>query len=609
MKIIKYCTLLWLLLAGIMASAQKPESDARYLNITREYQLMPDGSQVYRYTHQLKYLTHRAFHSLYGETFIVYNPDFQKLKIEKSVTTMRDGKKTPSPANAFNEVLPRFAAGSARVNQMKEMVVTHTGLEVGCTVDLEYSIITAPGIYPGLFDELTLAEDEPADSYTVIVKVPSGTTLNHQLSKLRLAPAITHQGPYDVYTWAVGATKAIPHENFMPENSEWLPVLRFSTMPSMYSGYDWFVNQPLFIDTQLPKGAVEWVESVKKTEKTDMAVIIKIRDMVSQQIAVLNIPARYIGYRYQPVSRVWSDNAGTPDEKVVLLAALLRQAGFNAEPVAVLKSDRFEQNIGNPGLFDQFVVSIMGAEGQNFCLTAGQYQGDARYLFPGEMLVKLEPAAESIPKTETGLSTGTLKLKGQIRLTADGKATGDFTMNMLWAANPWFKVSADGQAMKNYISGIPAKGISEFQPIRVNPEQSEAILKIEADKMLNEIAPGIYSMDIPGFTNGVSTWGLSALPSERIAPFAFPSVLAESTIITITIPEGFVLLTPVVNLTEKTAWGNLMLDIRQRGNIITVQRGLESICRIVESKDYEALREMTNRWNNELYQRLIFTKK
>lgn len=592
-----------------MASAQKPESDARYLNITREYQLLPDGSQVYRYSHQLKYLTHRAFHSLYGETFIVYNPDFQKLKVEKSTTTMRDGKITPSPANAYNEVLPHFAAGSARVNQLKEMVVTHTGLEVGCTVDLEYSITTAPGVYPGLFGELTMAEDEPADSYTIIVKVPSGTNLNYQLSKLRLAPSITHQGPYDVYTWNVGATNAIPHESFMPKDFEWLPVLSFSTMPSMFSGYEWYVNQPLYIDVQLPLSAREWVEAVKKSEKTDMAVILKIRDKVSQQMASLNIPSRFIGYRYLPVSKVWNDNAGTPAEKAVLLAALLRHAGINAEPVAIMETERFKQNLGNPEMFNLFVVNITGVEGQNFCLTTGQYQGDARYLFPGEMLVKLEPAAENIPKTETELSTGTLKLKGQIRLTSDGKADGNFTMNMLWAANPWFKVTTDGQSMKNYLSGIPVKGISEFQPVRVNAEQSEASFKIETENLLNEIAPGIYTMNIPGFTNGISTWGFSTLPSERIAPFAFPSILAESTILTVTIPDELVLLTPITNLTEKTAWGNLMLDIRQRGNIITVQRGFESRCRIVEQKDYEALREMTNRWNNELYQRLVFTKK
>ena len=143
---------------------------------------------------------------------------------------------------------------------------------------------------------------------------------------------------------------------------------------------------------------------------------------------------------------------------------------------------------------------------------------------------------------------------------------------------------------------------------KINKEQTEAYLKIADGAMLSEIAPGIYSMPIPGFNNGVNTWGLQSLPTERTAPVGFPAVHAESSIFTIIIPEGFTLLTPLVNLTKKTEWGNLMLEIRQRGNQITVHRGFETTTQTIGASEYSALRETTNRWNNEMYQRLIFKK-
>ncbi len=608
MKILKYLALLLFMATTTPLWSQKPESDARYLSITSEYQLMPDGSQSFHYSHQLKYLTHRAFHNLFGESFVVYNPEVQKLKVNKSVTTMRDGKVTPTPANGYNEVLPHFAAHAARVNHLREMVITHTGLEVGCTVDLDYTLTTSAGYLPGLFDQLTLAEPIPADQYTIIVKIPSGTPLIHTLVNLRLAPQITTEGKFDVYTWKVGTTKAIPSESLLPEKSDWLPTLRFSTLASVFATYDWFVNQPLFTSKALPLNAVNKIKTIQETEKDPFALTMKLRDLVSRRMDNLDIPSKYLGHRYQTIDQVWNANAGTVVERTVLLAALLNEAGIRAEALAVCPSNVFELNTANPEVFNQMVVSVQLPDEPVFYITANQSATDASYLFPGQMLVKLEPAAESIHKSPVELTPSALKMKGQLTIQPDGKVTGDATINMLWGSNPWLKTKTNNQSIGQYLTGFSTKGISELKATKINKEQTEAYLKIADGAMLSEIAPGIYSMPIPGFNNGVNTWGLQSLPTERTAPVGFPAVHAESSIFTIIIPEGFTLLTPLVNLTKKTEWGNLMLEIRQRGNQITVHRGFETTTQTIGASEYSALRETTNRWNNEMYQRLIFKK-
>jgi hypothetical protein len=89
-------------LLASLVFAQAPETDAKLLTLLKEYTLQKDGSMIYHHTQKTKLLTHRSFHSLYGESFIVYNPVQQQLKKNQALTTMSDGKKVASPANAFN---------------------------------------------------------------------------------------------------------------------------------------------------------------------------------------------------------------------------------------------------------------------------------------------------------------------------------------------------------------------------------------------------------------------------------------------------------------------------------------------------------------------------
>ena len=104
--------------AGVRAQnsnpATTPSSDAQYISLLKEYTLNSDGSMDYRYIKEQKLITYRAFHNLYGETFITYNPFFQKLTVNKCFTVMADGKTVETPSNAFNEILPSFAAGALR---------------------------------------------------------------------------------------------------------------------------------------------------------------------------------------------------------------------------------------------------------------------------------------------------------------------------------------------------------------------------------------------------------------------------------------------------------------------------------------------------------------
>ena len=158
-----------ILLLGLLAMTVTSfaASEAEYGKVSKAWTLHADGSQEYRSSMELTLVTHTAMNSTYGESFIVYNPDFQTLQIHSSYTRQKDGPIVKPP-------------DTAAYNQLKEMAVVHTGLELGATIYLDYSIITKPGYYPALDINERLQETSPVKECKVSISVPENSPLAWQ---------------------------------------------------------------------------------------------------------------------------------------------------------------------------------------------------------------------------------------------------------------------------------------------------------------------------------------------------------------------------------------------------------------------------------------------
>ena len=127
--------------------------EAVYKHVEKAYRFDANGACEFRCKSELRVNTLFAMNELCGETFIVYNPKFQRVKINAAYTIAADGvTRVDVPENAFNTVLPSFAADAPAFNFLRELVITHTALEPGATIVLDYSVFSAEtgGL---LFDE------------------------------------------------------------------------------------------------------------------------------------------------------------------------------------------------------------------------------------------------------------------------------------------------------------------------------------------------------------------------------------------------------------------------------------------------------------------------
>ncbi|MFA7116131.1 MAG: DUF3857 domain-containing protein [Bacteroidales bacterium] len=173
-NIITIC-ILFLLPVSLMA---RGNADAYFTRVEKTYTLNEDGSQVMRIIKRLKINSHKAMNNTYGETFINYNPEFQTLKINDTYVIQSNGHKVKPRESAFVECLPSFAANAAAFSNLKQMVVVHTGLDLGCTIYIDYTITTKAGYFPALDVYELLREKSPVNYMKLSFNVPKNIPLN-----------------------------------------------------------------------------------------------------------------------------------------------------------------------------------------------------------------------------------------------------------------------------------------------------------------------------------------------------------------------------------------------------------------------------------------------
>lgn len=316
----------------VAATAQ--EYEATYHLISRSYTLNEDGSMDYRYRKELQLFTTASFDK-YGETFIVYNPEYQTLTINEAYTVRKDGSIVKTPDNAFNPSLPYSCTDCERFNPLREMVVTHTALEYDATIVLDYTIHTQQPFLPSLMERIDLYEDAPVDHYEIAVTVPKDLNLYHNLNwqkytsqKHAAADAVeSTEGNVRKLQWRFDNLEQKTAESYLPHNE--LPYLMFTTFDSPTTFMSDFTMQNAFMPA--PANLYDAVlKPIMDKDASPMEKVIAIRDYVHDNIHTNALPIRYMAYVVASPYMVWTTNCGTPVEKNLLLESMLRTAGFNA---------------------------------------------------------------------------------------------------------------------------------------------------------------------------------------------------------------------------------------------------------------------------------------
>lgn len=333
-----YIGVLALLLSMVLTAQAAPE--ARFGKLSKTYTLHADGSQELRVQKELTLYTHAAMNSLYGETFIVYNPQYQQLEIHDSYTRQKDGTIICTPDNAFVEVLPSAAANAPAYNGLKEMVVVHTGLELGATICLDYSIKSRAGYLPELDICCPLKELSPIDEFTFRIEVPEGKTLHYELLNASARPAEVNKDGMKSITWKLKNVEPRPYSYpslrsslglVQQAASGMMPVLVASTWTNYADALKALTRQFAAGDRRVVENKLTELKQAAQKDSTDLRTAIAAYMDGLYRSNQCKVSLGEAGYRLRPASEVIRSAYGTQAELVNLDVTLQKAAGLKAE--------------------------------------------------------------------------------------------------------------------------------------------------------------------------------------------------------------------------------------------------------------------------------------
>ena len=298
--------------------------DAEYNLIRRTYKINNDGTMDISYRKEIKLLRNRAItaYADKGETFILYNPAIDELRINESYTIRKDGSRVQTPANAFIDQLPSQCENCGRYNGIRERVVVHTALEYDCIIVLDYTIHRKASY---LDEEIVLSEDCPVKKYEVIFDSPDNMG---SIFTVEGFDGTTPKQIKDGHTFHCVATNLPQNYNdsYLPNAKTLYPVVHLTFKPYVPD----FVCGTGTVDLEAKICSQANYLIGELHDNNPMTYVTNIRDYVIDHIRTTDFPMSLVNYEISSPSETFLSACGTPTDKEWLILALIREAGFKA---------------------------------------------------------------------------------------------------------------------------------------------------------------------------------------------------------------------------------------------------------------------------------------
>jgi len=585
--------------------SQEDNYDAVYLSLVKEYQLNTDGTVDFRYYKAQKVLSYRAINNLYGETFVVYSPVNQELKINKAYTIMADGKKIETPPNAFNPVLPGFAANAPAYNSLREMVITHTGLERGATIYLDYQLHSQKLFYPALMGNELLAEPEPVREMIIIVKIPIGENLYYRTLNTNILPVKNLDNGFQVYTWKLTMVPAISAEESQQGGNELYPRLLFSTSDDRNKIYKSVTKQEAFNYSISDKLKSE-LDKILAGNTNKFTNALELQEKIVTEIRLYPIPPRITGFKCRTPDQIWNDNGGTGLEKTVLLVALLKAAGITAEPVAIIRTSLYNEKLGTLADIEDFAVKVdFKEEGTIYLSATNLINQNLTLSLPGRTLVPLNPDVLT-SNLNTGNPKQTISVQGRFICSSDPKITGEISVRLNGLCNPFLGLQRDRNKIKKMISGgISSDDIKDVKITDFNSNSSFQTFVVLDDKPFKKDT-SFYFFNIPFLSGGIDSWNIKTLSSKRETVYELPSQAEEKYTFEISLPVGLEVISPETSINILNKAGNFKFEVKVSKGNLEIKREIKLTERIINPGSYQDFKMIIDAWNNPRNKEIIF---
>lgn len=570
--------------------------EGEYTSITKKYTLQPDGSITMNYSKELKINSLVAVNQLYGKTFIMYNSDFQQLKINTSYTRLKNGEIQTTPPNAFNEVLPASAANAPAFNQLKEMVITHTGLEPGATIYLDYTVFsTYPDTYKLDIDEF-LQEESPVKSLKIIIDLPANQKLNYYILNQKSKPHIETRQHRTVYTWSFKNISPRSHELFQPKHRNDLPRFIANTYPSQPEAVSaYYKNFNLHYTPEIKS----FTQSLIREETNELDKALTIQQYIIGRIAPIPLPPAHIQWKIRPPEEVFRTAYGTIPEKINLFLAMLKAAGLNASLAMIFPEMKNAEIKGLNSISDLLVY--VQAENLPLFLPVTSSSVISPELREKRDCIYLLSPEKIRPLTILPGPAG-IHYRSYIRLNPlHSSSEGEITLTG-GLVSPVKKSEYTTQIQREI--ALPEDSVN-FHFLSLQPYSLK--MKFSAFSPLS--FSGSYLLyPLTECRNGINQWPMEPLYEKRETMLEIPYAIRECYDYTLELTSDLKLKNPFRSITLNEKCGNVRITFKEKENRIYIHKEINLFSPVISPQEYKGFRKLVNLWRNENYKTLIINK-
>lgn len=571
-----------------------PQTDATFLEITTSYTLNPDGSSRFEYHHLLQLHTQQAINR-YGESFLLFDPEWQTLTVDRSVTTMADGRQVPTPANGYIDVLPAAVDKAPDYSRLLERVVSHTGLECGATIDLAYHIESRAGFQPWLWGEEIFATPYPVVERQLEVKIPSAIPLHFSGQHATIPLSKREEGGYTVYSWRLDAVAAAPAEESQPPLAEYAPRVLFSTCPGWPELAGWLSSQleSAAADASLPASAVTDTATGSPLDRA-----LSWQRKINDEMLLTSLDQRLTGYRIAALPRIEQRSYGTEWERAALLAARLRREGIAAQVALLSRQREGGSEVALLPIFGQAVVALLAPDGRRHLLPVNNTAGGVVPAEKAGYELFIPGLTRGAPE-ELQAAENLTAWSGELTMDADGRLEGELELTLSGAAYSWYQMQQEGGAselaQKNADRLLGSCQVKSVLIRALDAGHVTLALQVAKEKALTPLGKAAWLL--PALGSQLDEWRIPVYAAQRATPIQLPAAMTERVQVTVRGPQGSRWRVEKEHQAAlQTASGRFSAATSAADNLLTIQREVILGRRSIPTDEYSDFRALMARF-------------
>jgi hypothetical protein len=265
-----------------------------------------------------------------SDPVITFDSARQELQVHAARTYYADGYYQDSPANAFNELTPGPLALAVDFLSIRDMIVSHVGLEVGRAIWLDYTLKDlSPSALP--FTTVIFPQGEfPILRSEIVADGLFGLSVNPASPLFRVPDPVSSD---DRLTWSLEHIPALPGEaaHRLGEQTGYLTLSAVETLEELAAA----IYDNIDGAAEINVGLEEWLTTFEDETPflTDREALATWAEALNHRTALVGVHGNLLSAGSRPVTRILTTSSATPLERVTLLMACCRSRGIEAWPV------------------------------------------------------------------------------------------------------------------------------------------------------------------------------------------------------------------------------------------------------------------------------------